>query len=244
VHRIAVAAHKGGAGKSTVAVNLAGALAENGARVLVIDVDPQGAIAPTLGTAGDKPTLYEVLTGQASVHDAVRSSPHPRIDVLPADLDLAGAEIELARSPDWQQSLRQALRPLRNYDVALLDTPPGLGVLPYIALTAAGHALVVCWPDYRTLRTLPTVLQSIQQARAKLIGIVSNGVAGRTRHEADVLAELRARHGDHLLTQIPQRVVLEEAAVAGQPISLYAPRTAAAHAFAQLAQEVTHAITP
>jgi len=244
VHRIAVAAHKGGSGKTTVSVNLAGALATQGERVVVIDADPQGAAGASLGTSADKPTLYEVLSGTASLHEAVRATPHERIDLVPGDLDLAGAEVELPRRPDWQGSLRQALRTLRSYDVAIIDTAPGLGVLPYIALAAADRVLVVCPPDFLSFRALPTVLEAAQRARVPLIGIVPNRVEGRTRHESDVLDELRARHAGELLVEVPRRVVLQDAAIAGQPVSVYAPTSAAAEAFARLAQEVSHARTP
>jgi len=246
VHRIAVAAHKGGSGKTTVSVNLAGALAAQGGRVVVVDADPQGAAGASLGSPAVKPTLYEVLSGVASLQEAVRPTAHERIDLIPGDLDLAGAEVELPRQDGWQTSLRRALGSLRAYDVAIIDTAPGLGVLPYVALAAADQVLVVCPPDFLSFRSLPTVLEAAERARVPLIGIVPNRVGARTRHEGDVLAELRARHGAQLLGEVPRRVALQDAAIAGQPISVYSPVSEAAEAFDRLAREVSqsHARTP
>lgn len=238
MERIAVAAHKGGSGKTTVAVNLAGALAVRGDRVLVVDADPQGAAGASLGATTRKPTLYEVLAGEVGLAEAICPTATEGIDLVPADLDLAGAEIELPRRSGWQQILSGALRGMDTYDVVVLDTAPGLGVLPFLALAAADRVLIVCPPDYLSYRSLPTVLEAAQRARVPLIGIVPNRVEGRTRHEADVLAELHADHEGRLLVEIPRRVVLRDAAVAGVPVSVYAPSSAAAAAFARLAQEV------
>lgn len=239
MQRIAVAAHKGGSGKTTVSVNLAGALVAAGKRVLVVDVDPQGAAAAALGVTVTKPTLYEVLGGIARAPDAIQPTALEGLSVLPADLDLAGAEVELPARPSWQSTLRSALTPVKDFDTMVIDTAPGLGVLPYVALMAADRVLVICPPDFLSFRSLPTVLEAATRARVPLIGIVPNRVEGRTRHEADVLAELRARHGDALLPEIPGRVVLRDATIAGEPVSSYAPRSEAAAAFDRLAKEVT-----
>lgn len=238
MQRIAVAAHKGGSGKTTVSVNLAGALVSAGHRVLVVDVDPQGAAAAALGVTVAEPTLYEVLMGHARPSEAIQPTSIEGLSVLPANLDLAGAEVELPQTPAWQSALRKALSTVRDYDVMVIDTAPGLGVLPYIALTAADRVLVVCPPDYLSLRALPTVLDAATRARVPLIGIVPNKVEGRTRHEAQVLEVLHAEHGTSLLPEIPGRVVLRDATIAGEPVSAYAPHSDAAAAFDRLAKEV------
>ncbi len=243
MQRIAVAAHKGGSGKTTVVGNLAGALAAVGERVLVVDADPQGAAGASLGATVAKPTLYEVLAGQASFQEAVRPTLNPGIDLVGADLDLAGTEVELPRRQGWQSALRDALRGLRSYDVAIIDTAPGLGVLPFLALTAADQVLVVCPPDYLSLRSLPSVLEAAHRARVPIVGIVPNRVEGRTRHEADVLGELRTHYASQLLVEVPRRVALQDAGVAGVPVCTYAPGSAAAVAFDRLAQEVSLART-
>jgi chromosome partitioning protein len=241
---IAVAAHKGGAGKTLLVANLAGALAGDGARVLAIDADPQGALAAALGVRPGKPTLYEVLVGRAAAADAIETTAVDRLDVLPADLDLAGAEVELTRRRDWQTILRRALDPVRaEYDLLLVDTAPGLGVLPYAALVAADAALVANPPDFLAFRALPTLLDAIERARElvpgmRTLGIVPTFTGTRTRHEAEVLAELHERHRELLLPGIPRRVVVADAALAGEPVTLFAPYSEPAEAFAALAKEV------
>lgn len=238
--RIAVASHKGGVGKTTVSVNLAGAIAATGASVLVVDADPQGAAGAALGRQATKPTLYEVLAGDVGLSEAITATAVENLDVLGADLDLSGAEIELPRHADWQQALRRVLARSRRHDVVVIDTAPGLGVLPYIGLAAADQVLVVCPPDYLSLRALPTLLDAVERSRVPLVGIVPNQLEGRTRHEVDVLAFLEEHHAEQLRTAIPRRVVLRDAAMAGQPVSVYDPTSEAAAAFDRLAQEVLH----
>jgi chromosome partitioning protein len=241
---IAIAAHKGGAGKTTVAVNLAGALAARGLRVLVVDGDPQGAAGAALAAEVEKPTLYEALTGQATASDALCSTRIENITVLPADLDLAGAEVELPRRPDWQIAIVGVLRPLSGrFDVALVDTAPGLGVLPYAALVAATGVLVTCPPEYLAYRALPHVLETVTRAREltpalRLLGIVPVLVSRRSRHEREVLDAFGTDYPGQVLTEIPRRVILQDAQLAGQPVATYAPQSDAAAAFTQLAEEV------
>lgn len=239
---IAVAAHKGGAGKTTLAINLAGALGELGRRVVVVDGDPQGAASIGLGVVPGRPSLYEVLAGEASAAAAALPADAPGVRVVTATLDLAGAEVELPRRANWQRSLAEALRPLEDdADVVVVDTPPGLGVLSYMALSAADQVLVACPPDFLSVRSLPMVLESIERASVELIGIVPTMVERRTRHEADFEAYLKETYGPRLLPGIPRRVVLRDALAAGLPVSAYSPGSEAALAFERLAQEVLNA---
>lgn len=241
---IAVAAHKGGAGKTTVAVNLAGAIAATGRRVLLVDGDPQGAAGAALVVAVEKPTLYEVISGQAAAQDALCSTSIEGLTVLPADLDLAGAEVELPRRTDWQTAIAGVLAAVADgFDVCLVDTAPGLGVLPYAALVAATSVLVTCPPEFLAYRALPHVIETIDRARQltpalTLLGVVPVLVSRRSRHEREVLEALAADYPGQVLTEIPRRVVLQDAQLAGQPVTTYAPTSDAAAAFRQLAEEV------
>lgn len=237
--RLVVAAQKGGAGKTTVAVNLAGALATLGHRLLVIDSDPQGAAASALGVSPRKPTLYEVLTGEAELREAIVPSATPGLALLPSDLDLAGAEVELPVLPDWQHTLARRLASLEPYcDVAVIDTPPGLGVLSYTAMQAATAALVVCPLEFLAVRSLPYLQETTARAGLRILGIVPTLTSSSTRHAREAAESLREAHGELLLPPIPRRVALQDAALAGQPITEFQPAGDAAAAFLALAKEV------
>lgn len=241
---LAVAAHKGGAGKTTLAINLAGALGAGGARVVVVDADPQGAASIGLGIVAAPPSLYEVLLAGVPAADALVETEAPGVSVITATADLAGAEVELPRQAGWQLALAERLRPLHELvDVVIVDTPPGLGVLSYMALSAADQVLVACPPDFLSVRSLSVVLESVERADVALIGIVPTMVEGRTRHEADFFAYLEQTYGEKLLAPIPRRVALRDAIAVGLPISSYDPSSEAAAAFERLAQEVLSAKT-
>lgn len=234
-----VAAHKGGSGKTTVAVNLAGALAANARRVLVVDADPQAAAAAALGVRPHKPTLYEALRGQAGVREAVAATDTPGLVLLPSDLDLAGAEVELPRDPGWQDALAVLLAPLQSIcDVAIIDTPPGLGVLSFTALRAASAALVVCPLEFLAYRSLPHLRETTDRAGVPLLGIVPTFGTSTTRHAREVADAMAEDYPGLILPAIPRRIALQDAAVAGQPITAYQPSSDAAAAFSRLAQEV------
>lgn len=242
---IAIAAHKGGAGKTTVAVNLGAALAAQGKTVVVVDLDPQGAAAAALGVGVRKPTVYEALVGQADPRQAIMGTAVDGLAIFAADLDLAGAEVELPRRPDWQGSLQRLLAPLEGLcDVALLDTPPGLGVLSLCALVAADSALAVCPPDFLSYRTLPHLLETLERAGTRVLGIVPTFAKGpQTRHAREVAGALLEDHPELALPGIPRRVGFADAALAGKPITTYAPSSDAAAAFKDLAEEVSRRAT-
>jgi chromosome partitioning protein len=240
---IAVVAHKGGAGKTTVAINLGAAIAAGGRRVLLVDCDPQGSLAAALAVPAGKPCLYEVLDGRAGASDAVRSTAVDGLDVLPADIDLAGTEAELSGRSGWYRLLRDALAPLDSYDVILLDTPPGLGALSFMTLQAAGRALALCPTEFLAHRALAQVLATIDRARQlspslALLGILPTMVTRGSRHQRDVLDRLRAEHGDLVLHEVPRRVALQDAAAAGLPVNRYAPRSDSTVVFQALALDV------
>ena len=240
-HRIVVVAHKGGVGKTTVTVNLGGAFAALGRRVLLVDCDPQGSLADALGLEVTAPTLAEVLAGEAALAAAVRPTNVDGLAVLPANQGLTNIEDRLYGRAGWYQALRDALGSLGDYDVVLVDTPPGLGVLSFLGILAGDAALVLCPPEFLAYRALPTVLATLERARQitpdlALAGILPTLVGGRSRHQQTVLAELEAAYGALLLPPVPRRAVLQDAARAGLPVTTYAPRSDAATAFRTLAQ--------
>lgn len=241
--RIAVIAQKGGAGKTTVTANLGAAIASFGQSVLLVDCDPQGSLAAALGVTQEPPTLAAVLSGQASAASAIRPTSTPNLSLLPADLDLTDVEFALFGQSQWYLALSHALADLEGYDVVLLDTPPGLGVLAFLAVQASTAALIVCPPEYLAYRALGHALATVERARGmtpslRLLGIVPTLVSGRTREEEQVLAALRAEHGDLVLPPVRRRIVLQEAARAGRPVVQHAPRSDAATTFLDLAEMV------
>ena len=236
---VAVISHKGGSGKSAIAANLAGAFADAGSSVLAVDVDPQAGLTAALGLEATKPTLYEVISGAARPEEAIRATAVERLSLLPADLDLAGAELELPSRARWHDVIRRTLRrDAARHDVTILDTPPGLGVLSFAALNAADAAIVACPPEFMAYRALPHVLRTAHRAGVDVIGVVPTLVHRSTRHAGEVLDQLAQDYPQLLLPEVPRRVAVQEAALAGLPLSRYAPSSDAGVAFAALAQEV------
>lgn len=246
--RFVVTSHKGGAGKTTAAVNIAAAFAELGHRTLLVDVDPQGAAGASLGL-GDPPasfqaSLYDVILGDVDAAEAIVTTGVENLDLLGADVDLAGAELGLPALPDWQTRLRSALASTDGtYDIVVLDSAPGLGVLPFAALVAADSVLITATPKYLTIRALRHVINTAAQAKAfnpqlEVLGIVPSIVGRRTLQRDEALAELDKRWPGWTLPPLAERVILEEAATAGQPITTYAPRSSSATAVRALAKEV------
>lgn len=239
MNRIVIAAHKGGSGKTTVAVNLAGALAQMGMRVLLVDTDPQGAASAALGVDPRKPTLYEVISGTAKRHEAIVGTSTPGLAILPSDLDLAGAEVELPRQERWQQRLSDVLTSLEEFcDIAVIDTPPGLGVLSYIALQAATEVIVVCPPEYMAFRSLPHLQEMAARVNVPVTGIVPTMTTSVSCHAREVLSQLEDEYPGLLLPSIPRRVALQDAALSGLPVTTFEPNSDAARRFLALAKEV------
>jgi chromosome partitioning protein len=243
---IAVAAHKGGSGKTTIAANVAAALAADGRRVLAVDADPQGALGAALGVVEAKPTVYEVMAGDAKPDDAVRQvQAVAGLDVLPADIDLAGVELELAGAEGWPYALADAVSPLfAGYDVVMIDTAPGLGVLPMMALVAADAVVLACPPQFLSVRTLRAVRTTIDHARElsgrrlPVLGLVPTLVGRPTGAQSEVMGLLADDYAGMVLPAVPLRVAVERAAVAGVPVTHWGPSSEAAQVFRSLAQEV------
>lgn len=243
--RLVVSAHKGGVGKTMVAVSLAGAIAETGRRTLLVDVDPQGAATAGVGAVHTTPGLYGVLLGDVPASAAIGSAGVANLDLLPADLDLAGAELALPQRAGWQTRLREVLAEVDDdYDVVILDSAPGLGVLPFVALVAGDAVLIPATPASVSLRTLGHVIDTAASAREfnaalVVLGIVPSIVDGhRTLHRDEVLAAIDEQWPGWTLPKLARRVVYEDAAANGEPITHFAPRSVAAAAVRDLAREV------
>lgn len=245
---LCVANQKGGVGKTTTAVSLAAALAERGCRILLVDLDPQANATSGLGlqARAGTPSVYDVLVDEVPVEDAIQATAVPGLWVLPANLDLAGAEIELVTAFSREQKLRRALEPVRQHvDVVLVDCPPSLGLLTVNALTAADGVLVPIQCEYFALEGLGALNRNVDLIRAQLnpgleiVGLVLTMLDARTRLSQQVVDEVRSHFGDLVFTtRIPRSVRLAEAPGFGQPITTFDPTSRGALAYGRLAVEV------
>jgi chromosome partitioning protein len=246
---VAIANQKGGVGKTTTAVNLGFALAQRGARILLIDLDPQGNATSSLGMqALEGESLYEPLLGNASLSAQIFPTRREGLFLVPADINLAGAEVEIARMESHLTRLTRALRPLRDdgaFDFVLLDCPPSLGILMTNALAAADELLTPIQCEYFALEGLVKIVRVVEQVRASgandrlvLGGIVMTMFDGRTKLSGQVVAEVREHFGDRVYeTVIPRAVRLSEAPSFGQSILEYDATGAGARAYRALADE-------
>lgn len=245
---IAVVNQKGGVGKTTTAINLAAALTDYGRRVLIVDLDPQGAVCVGLGipAGGLSATLYQVLTEDLPAADATIATSVPGMDVLPSTIMLAAAEQSLIGEVGRERLLAEALEPIRaDYDVILLDCQPSLGLLTVNALAAADEALIPLECEYFALRGVALVAQTIEKVRARInpdlriSGILPTMFDARTVHSREVLQRVEEAYGDQLCaTFIPRTVRFPETSAAGVPITVYAPSCSAAKAYRRLAREI------
>jgi chromosome partitioning protein len=244
---VALANQKGGVGKTTTAINLAASLAFQGQRTLLIDLDPQGNATSGLGVdrSAINTSVYEVLLKEAEVEDALEPSSVRDLFVLPATIDLAGAEIELVSLFSREARLRNAIGELdQGFDVVLIDCPPSLGLLTVNAFTAADEVLIPIQCEYYALEGLSQLLRNVQlvtqnlNSALKVGGVVLTMYDARTKLSKDVAEQVRAHFTDTTYrTVIPRSVRLSEAPSYGEPIEAFDPMSRGAIAYRQLGRE-------
>ncbi|MFO8051501.1 MAG: AAA family ATPase [Thermoplasmatota archaeon] len=245
---ITIVNQKGGVGKTTTAINVSACLSFLGKRVLLIDTDTQGNTSSGLGFDKNELefTVYEVLTGQCGIRDAILNTELENLDLIGSNINLAGASVELVNVPERERILKNALNEVgEEYDYVMIDSPPSLGLITLNNLTAAESVLIPLQCEYYALEGMSELLDTIFLVQKnlnpdlKIEGILMTMYDIRTNLSKQVVAEVKNYFGDKVYdTIIPRNVKLGEAPSFGKPSIIYAPESKGANAYMDLAREV------
>ncbi|AKE41157.1 putative regulatory protein [Corynebacterium kutscheri] len=245
---------KGGVGKTTSTINLGACLAEAGRKVLLVDLDPQGALSAGLNIAYEEldVTVYNLMVDNTvGIHNAIHHTSVPGLDLVPANIDLSAAEIQLVNEVGREQTLARALRPvLKDYDYIILDCQPSLGLLTVNALACSHGVIIPMECEYFSLRGLALLTDTVEKVRDRLnfnleiVGILVTMFDRRTSHSREVMSRVVEVFQDRVFdTVITRTVRFPETTVAGEPITSWAPHSPGAHQYRQLAREVIERTT-
>lgn len=246
---ISMCNQKGGVGKTTSTINLGACLAEAGRKVLLVDLDPQGALSAGLGIPHEDldTTVYNLMVdNESSIHNAIHKTTVSGLDLVPANIDLSAAEIQLVNEVGREQTLARALRPvMRDYDFIIIDCQPSLGLLTVNALACSHGVIIPMECEYFSLRGLALLTDTVEKVRDRLnfnleiMGILVTMFDRRTTHAREVMSRVVEVFEDRVFdTVITRTVRFPETSVAGEPIITWAPSSPGAAQYRQLAREV------